>query len=121
MGVHMAKPYSLDLRERVLKYLEQFPNRTRACQLFQVGRATVFRWLSRKQKEGHVQPLQRKYAFKRVDDLALNEYIAAHPDQFLSEIAKNFGVSPQSIFYNLKRLNITRKKRPRFIVKEMKK
>ncbi len=117
----MAKPYSLDLRERVLQYLEQFPDRNKASRLFQVSRSTIFRWLYRKKKEGHVKPLQRKYAFKRIDDLALTQYIADHPDQFLAEIAKNFGVTPQSIFYALRRLNITRKKRPRFIVSEMKK
>jgi len=117
----MAKPYSIDLRERVLKYLEQFPDRNKASHLFQVGRATIFRWLYRKKKEGHVKPLKRKYAFKRIDDLALTKHIEAHPDQFLSEIAKNFGVTPQSIFYALRRLKITRKKRPRSIVSEMKK
>jgi len=58
---------------------------------------------------------------KSIDDLALTEYIAAHPDQLLAEIAKKFRVTPQSIFYALRRLNITRKKRPRFIVSEMKK
>lgn len=116
----MAKPYSLDLRERVLRYLEQFPDRDEASRLFQVGRATIFRWLRRKKKIGHVQPLKRKYAFKRVNDQALIEYVAANPDHFLSETAKKFGVTPQSIFYALRRLNITRKKRSRSIVNEMK-
>lgn len=117
----MPKSYSLDLRERVLKYLEKNKNKKDASSLFQVGIATVYRWVARKKEKGHVQPLRRKYAYKKIDDQKLIEYVEAHPDQFLSEIAKHFNLTPQAIFYALKRLKITRKKRPRFIKKEMKK
>ena len=117
----MPKAYSLDLRERVLIYLEEGGDKRTASHLFQVGIATVYRWVARKREKGHVQPIRRKYAYKRIDDDKLIEYIKVHPDQFLSEIGAHFNLTPQAIFYALKRLKITRKKRLRFIRKEMKK
>lgn len=117
----MPKYYSLDLRERVLKYLEKNKNKQSASDLFQVGIATVYRWVARKKEKGHVEPLRRKYAYKKLDDQKLIEYVEANPDQFLSEIGEHFNVTPQTIFYALKRLKITRKKRLRFTRKEAKK
>ena len=58
-----------------------------------------------------MESLRRKYAYKKLDDQQLKEYVKAHPDQFLSEIAKEFLVTPQAIFYAFKRLKITRKKK----------
>ena len=52
----MPKSYSVDLRERVLQYLEKNKNREAASRLFQVGVATIYRWLSRKKEKGHVDP-----------------------------------------------------------------
>ncbi len=39
--------YSLDLRKRVVKYIENGGSITQAAALFQVGRATIYRWLGR--------------------------------------------------------------------------
>ncbi len=119
--IKMPKSYSVDLRERVLKYLEKNKNRKAASLLFQVGIATIYRWISRKKETGHVQPLRRPYAYKKIDDQKLIEYVETHSDQFLSEIAQHFNLTPQAIFYALKRLKITRKKSSRSIGREMKK
>ena len=116
----MLKYYSLDLRERVLSYLEKNADKKEASLLFQVGVATIYRWVARKKAKGHVEPKRRKYAYKRIDDQKLIEYVEANPDHFLSEIGENFNLTPQAIFYALKRLKITRKKRLRFTRKEMK-
>ncbi|MCH9625846.1 MAG: hypothetical protein S4CHLAM123_10300 [Chlamydiales bacterium] len=117
----MAKPYSVDLRERVLKYLETNNDKKSAAQLFQVGIATIYRWVARKKEKGHVQPIQRKYAYKKIDDQKLIAYVEAYPDLFLSEIAEHFSLTTEGIFRALKRLKITRKKRLRFTRKEKKK
>lgn len=106
----MPKSYSLDLRERVLQYLEKNQNREAASRLFQVGVATIYRWLSRKKEKGNVEPLRRPHAYKRIDDQKLINYIEKNPDHFLSEIGRHFNLTPQAIFYALKRLKITRKK-----------
>lgn len=114
-------PNSIDLRERVLAHLEKHPNRKAASILFQVGIATIFRWISRKKLKGTVEPLHREYAYKKIDDQKLIEYVKTNPDHFLSEIAEHFGLTLQAIFYALKRLKITRKKRRPSIKKETKK
>ena len=117
----MPKSYSVDLRERVLNHLEKNPDKKAASILFQVGVATIFRWVSRKKLTGNVEPLRRKYAYKKIDDQKLIEYVETNPDHFLSEIAEYFGLTLQAIFYALKRLKITRKKRQHSIRKETKK
>lgn len=117
----MPKSYSVDLRERVLNHLEKNPDKKAASILFQIGIATVFRWVSLKKIKGNVEPLRRKYAYKKIDDQKLIEYVKTNPDHFLSEIAEHFGLTLQAIFYALKRLKITRKKRPHSMRKEMKK
>lgn len=117
----MPKSYSVDLRERVLKHLEKNQNREAASRLFQVGVATIYRWLSRKKEKGNVEPLRRPYVYKKIDDQKLIDYIEKNPDHFLSEIAKHFNLTLQAVFYALKRLKITRKKSLRSTRKETKK
>jgi transposase len=39
--------YSLDLRKRVVDYVENGGGITKAAALFKVGRATIYRWLVR--------------------------------------------------------------------------
>ncbi len=107
----MAKAYSLDLRERVLKYLEKSDKKKEASLLFHVGIATIYRWIRQKREIGHVIPIRRKYAYKKLDDQRLKKHVEAYPDHFLFEIAEEFSVTPQAIFYAFKRLKITRKKR----------
>lgn len=117
----MPKSYSVDLRERVLQYLEKNKNREAASRLFQVGIATIYRWLALKKEKGNVEPLSRPYAYKKIDDQKLIDYIEKNPDHFLSEIAKHFNLTVQAVFYALKRLKITRKKSSRSTRKRTKK
>ena len=39
--------YSLDLRKRIVDYVENGGGITKAAALFKVGRATIYRWLGR--------------------------------------------------------------------------
>jgi transposase len=117
----MCKAYSVDLRERVLDYLKQRNNKKAASEIFKVGIATIYRWVRQKKEKGHVEPHRREYSYKKLDDSILEQYVKEHPDRFLIEIAEHFSVTEQAIFYALKRLKITRKKR-RFSTKnEMRK
>ncbi|MDB9416254.1 IS630 transposase-related protein, partial [Microcystis aeruginosa] len=42
-------PYSLDLRKKVIDYVENGGSITKAAALFKIGRATIYRWLSREE------------------------------------------------------------------------
>ena len=107
----MSKPYSVDLRQRVLAYIDETKDKVKASQLFKVGMATIYRWIARKTKTGSVAPSPKKPYKKKIDDQKLMAYVTQNPDHFLSEIADHFGTTLQAIFYALKRLKITRKKR----------
>ena len=63
----MAKAYSIDLRTRVLEYLKNNCDKEAASQLFQVSRATIYRWLTRNKEKGHINPIKRKYAYKKIE------------------------------------------------------
>ena len=117
----MCRAYSVDLRERVLDYLQQHDNKKTASEIFKVGIATVYRWVRQKKETGHVEPHYREYSYKKLDDNILKQYVKEHPDCFLIEIAEHFSVTEQAIFYALKRLKITRKKRRFFTKSEMRK
>lgn len=106
----MAKPYSVDLRKRVVEYIEETKDKTKASQLFKVGIATIYRWIARKKQTGNVEPSPKKSYKKKIDDQQLISYVEQNPDHFLSEIAGHFGTTLQAIFYALQRLRITRKK-----------
>lgn len=111
----------MDLRKRVLQYLEKNNDKIKASQFFQVGIATVYRWVARKKQRGSVEPLKKKSTYKKIDDQKLIAYVEKNPDHFLSEIGKYFGLTLQAIFYALQRLKITRKKRLRSTRKGMQK
>jgi transposase len=48
----MTRPYSLDLRERVVSYIDAGHSCRDAARLFAVGVATVVRWTQRKRQTG---------------------------------------------------------------------
>ena len=107
-------PYSLDLRKKVIKYIEDGGKIREAAKVFNIGRATIYRWLERENLEAtKVERRQRKLDWK-----ALEQDVKENPDAKLSQRAKKFGVNPSAIFYALKKMKITRKKKNFVIEKE---
>ncbi|EGJ28394.1 transposase [Moorena producens 3L] len=100
-------PYSLDFRKKVIKYIEKGGNITEAAKVFGIGIATIYKWLNRSElKATKVERRQRKLDWK-----ALEQDVKENPDAKLIERAKKFGVRPSAIFYALKKMKITRKKK----------
>ena len=107
----MSNAYSLDLRERAIAYVHAGGEKQLACQIFQVGRDTLYRWLRQYQLEGSRAPKVRgKYAPRKLDDAVVAQYIADHPDATLVELGEVFTVSAVAIWKACQRLQITRKK-----------
>jgi transposase len=117
----MCKAYSVDLRERVLSYLKREDDKKAASELFDVGIATVYRWVKQQKEKGHIEPHRREYVYRKLDYNLLSQYVKEHPDAFLLEIAEHFSVTEQAIFYALKKLKITRKKKTSFTRNGMRK
>ena len=99
--------YSLDLRQKVINYIEHGGKITDAAKTFGIGRATIYRWLNRQNLEAtKVECRKRKLDWK-----ALETDVKLNPDEKLIERAKKFGVHPSAIWYALNKMKITRKKK----------
>jgi len=85
----MAKPYSLDLRERVIQSVEDGMSCHKAAALFHLGASTVIRWVGRVRDSGTVaaKPMGGDHSSKlKGERIWLLERIEAAPDLTLEEL-----------------------------------
>jgi transposase len=109
----MSNYYSIDLRERVIAYVDGGGSKAEACRIFRIGHNTVYLWIRQKKSRGTIEPKKRgKYKARLLDDVKLSEHVRSHPDATLVEMAKTFSVSHVAIWKALRRLKITHKKKP---------
>ena len=117
----MTRPYSMDLRERMVRAVEAGASRRATAAKFEVSPSCVFKRLQRWRRHGTLEPdppgggRRAKLAdhAERVDAL-----LAATPDITIAELktrlaADGIEVSPSAISRFLKACGLTRKKRPR--------
>ena len=112
--------YSLDLRKKALKYIENGGTWLAASQTFGIAIRTLAHWLTRK-KQNNLQPKARQKGSYKIDEDRLKDFIAKNPDAYLREIAEEFKTTIPAVFYACKRSKITLKKRHPIIKKETKK
>jgi transposase len=115
----MATGYSEDLRKKVISYIMSGGSKREASRVFNIGEDTVYRWL-RLHKAGDLKAKKRAVYPRKIDEQKLRDYVQANPDHTLEQIAGALNLSIQTIFRWLRRLKITRKKRPRSIKNVMK-
>ena len=99
--------YQLSHRIAVLPSIKDGGSKTKASQIFNVSRHTIYAWLKLKNLTPK-PPLKTRY--RKIDKAALRRHVADNPDMFLHERAVIFGVDPKAISYSLKRMNIVKKK-----------
>ena len=111
--------YSLDLRERVIAYIEQGGKKADACVLFMVSCPTINKWIKLKKETGSLKapPLPPR-SWRKINPETLIAQINEEPDRSLSDYAVSFGASNSGISRALKRINFTRKKRPLYTKSE---
>jgi transposase len=114
--------YSQDFREFVVsKVLGGMP-RSEAQRFFNISRDSLYKWLKKYGETGEVSTARRKeYKVRKISSQALLELLNSRPDATLAELAKHFNCWPQSIHKRCVKLGITRKKKQRYILNEMKK
>ena len=78
--------YSLDLRQKVITYLENVGTITKAAKIFGIGRATIYRWLNRQ----NLEPTKVEQRQSKIDWKALEKDVQENPDAKFIERAKNF-------------------------------
>ena len=114
----MARPYSLDLRERILKHYDDGTPIEDIVQQFAVSRSTLYSYIKQRRETGNVTP--KEYKRGRKNKLApyeeeLRKVIAEHPDATLVDICEKLSphvsVSTATVCDFLRYLKITRKKR----------
>ncbi|NQP55086.1 IS630 family transposase [Streptococcus suis] len=102
--------YSLDFRKKVLAYYDKTSSITEASVVFDISRNTIYQWLKLKETTGELHHQVKGTKPRKVDREKLKNYLEAHPDAFLTEIASEFGCHPTAIHYALKAMGYTRKK-----------
>lgn len=112
--------YSVDMRERVIRFIKEGGTKTEAAQLFKLSRQTLYNWTRKLESRGTLEDPPPRRPWKKIDPHKLKALIQEKPDATQNELAQHFNVHQTAIKYALSRLKITRKKRPRSIAKETK-
>ena len=99
--------YSLDLRKRVINYIDNGGSILSATRIYKVGRSTIYRWLARIE----LKPTKVTRRQRKLDWEALEQDVKENPDLRLCDRALKFGVNISSIGYVLHKMKITQKKR----------
>jgi transposase len=116
----MAKPYSNDLRARVIEAIEEGATREEASERHHVSLSSVGRFLRLKRERGSVSAAKfggyKPYALAAHEEL-IRQLLAEQPDITLAELKallrkRKVAVGQTSIFRFLRHLKLTFKKKP---------
>lgn len=107
-----TSPYSLDLREKVIKFIKAGNSQRAASLVFDINKMTINRWYLRYKNEGHCQPKRRLGAKSRIEKEHFVQYVKDHPDARAEDIAGKFGISASGARYWLRRAGFSYKKKP---------
>ena len=99
--------YSLDLRKRVVEFVQKGGSKAEASRRFGVSQWCVFNWLKRKDLEPRKAPEGHN---RRLDWEGLKKHVEEFPDLTLRERAKLFNSSSSQIGYALQKMRVTVKK-----------
>ena len=112
-----GSPYPIELRERVIKLWQAGRQWEELAEIFQIGVATVNRWVGRYRQTGTANPLPHGGGQPlRTDDAVVSKLVAAAPDRTRAEVAAAYAeatgvtLSVATIGRALQRLGFTRKK-----------
>ena len=108
--------YDEKFRRRTLEYRQEGHSLAKTSKVFKVAINTIRNWEKQLKTEGHLGKHLVTRPFKKIDPEKLRAYVEANPDAYLREIAPVFQCCQAAVRKALKRLKITRKKRPRVIV-----
>lgn len=116
----MGRPYSMDLRERVIARVEAGESTRSVAALYELGVSTVIRWVARKRATGSVAPGQMGGHRPYLIEGANADYLRARLDEgdvtlklLQAELARRgLTVDQRTIWAFARRAGYTFKKRP---------
>ena len=103
------KAYPLDLRERVVKFLQGGGSKTEAVRRFEVARRTVYRHPAAA-KAGALAPKTSWGKWRKLDPQKLSAHVKKQPAATLKEIAIALAVSHNAVWVRLGKRGFTLKK-----------
>jgi len=117
----MAKPYSQDLRERVIAAVDDGHTRDEVAAMLKIGTATVERYIRRRRRTGSLKPAKfGGYRRHKLEEHTkeVRELVDAEPDQTLRELCEKLAglgikVSKSALDRFLKASGLTYKKNSR--------
>lgn len=115
----MARPYSRDLRERVVKAVVAGQSRQEVARRFGVSPSFAIKLLQQWEKTGTLEPRQiggQKDFALRPHEALVRRFVASHPDQTIDELTARLGsagisISRAAVGRFLVALDLTVKKR----------
>lgn len=99
---------SSDIRKRVIDFVRSGGSKAEAARRFQVGRASVYRWLSGEDGLSYKRPGPKGPT--KLDWEALRHHVNEHDDLTYKERARHFDVSYYCIWHAMHKMGLTRKK-----------
>jgi len=111
----MPKPYSKDLRERVLKVVDEKKMTMKAIsEMFNIDEKTLYLWRKRREETDSIEPITRyqKGCGHKIKDLSsFKEFMQDNQDVTVDKIIEKFGNMCKKTVYNyLKKIGYTYKK-----------
>lgn len=121
----MARPYSYDLRRKVIEAIElNGMKRCEASEFFNISRNTINMWFQRRRETGEFKAKVRENrgnSHKITDWDKFRAFVETHGDKTQVEMAQLWDgeISDRTISRALKKIGFTRKKRPTATVNGM--
>jgi transposase len=103
--------YSVDFREAAVAYKDGGHTFAELKEVFKITNKTYDDWKKLYEETGSYEKRKVERKPKKIDLSRLQKAIEEKPDAYLYELAEPFGCSEQAVFYALKKINITYKKR----------
>jgi transposase len=106
-----TSPYSLDLRERVIKFLLEGNSQRAAAKIFKLSKTTVSIWYIRYKQNKSYAPKQRLGSKPSINIDSFTKYVEDHPNSTAFDLGKNFSISAAGSRYWLNKLGFSYKKK----------
>ena len=100
----------MDYRRRSIEYKDEGHTFKELLEVFKVSSTTYYDW-KMKFESGYYEHEHKFERKGKIDKDALANAISKTPDAYLRELAEPFNCTEQAVFYALKKLRITYKKK----------
>lgn len=116
------KPYSLDLRNRVLEMCDAGEKRCVVAKTFSISEKTIYLWKKQREERGFIHGItkyQKGHSHKITDLCEFKRFVDDNPTLSTSEMARVLNIGATTVRKYMYKIYYTRKKRPSGMWKEM--